>query len=62
MMSHTGYDGGGYSPIMSAPEFVRIRVGGETFETTKDTLTNDPGSIFSAMLRSVERQHGHRLA
>jgi hypothetical protein len=53
MVSHAGNDGVGYSSIMSAPEFVRIRVGGEIFETTKDTLTNDPGSIFSAMLRSV---------
>lgn len=32
-------------------EFVRLRVGGETFECAHSTLTNDAGSLFCAMLR-----------
>lgn len=37
--------------MQSTPaHFVRIRVGGEEFEASEDTLLNFPGSVFEALL------------
>ncbi len=36
---------------ISATSFVRLRVGGEIFETSRDTLLNDSESVFHVLLR-----------